>query len=310
MKSKYTINTVAVFANARSRNPDIFKTDLVASIQYRINFMDNILPLEIVRFNNIEIRRNKDLIIYRINRDPEMIEPVVTTYCQFWNDILRRSESIEVINISSKKFFTRNYTEKLFLDEEYDWTSKLFIFDDTPWNTLVNKFKSLNISLSGGSTVKRHLLSPTHMRLSRFLLILEGHEKSYQRTMQSFELNTTIHGNNSIKKFSKNPKIWKIRNIFKNVEGYTKKWDENLFLIFKNYQEKLLEYWEKILSDEIKNKGNTLNAINVEKFLSKYPIDKRDKFNPKIMTDFFKKLEKYDNKYHYKTNINNEDDDD
>lgn len=264
------------------------------------------MKLETIRFNNITIRNNKDLTIYTINRDKEIKEPEVFTYFQSWNDNLKRSESIEVININSKIFFTEKYTNEMFLDKDYDWNSKIFVFDDTPWNSLVNKFKSLGISLSGGSTVKRHLLSPIHMRLSRFLLILEGHEKSYIRTIDSYKLNTIVHSKNSIKNFSKNKSIWKLRNIFKKVEGYNNEWDLRLFLIFKTHPEKL-ESNEPDISNFTNKGGYIFDAEHVEKYFNKFPVDKRDCYNPKIMPDFYKNLEKYDTQHHYK---NNEDDDD
>lgn len=265
------------------------------------------INLEAIRCNNNTIRKNKDLTIYLINRDKEIQEPVVDTYYQFWNDILKRSECIEVISINSKVFFTENYTNNMFLEDDYDWNSKIFIFDDTPWNSLVNKFKSLGISLSGGSTVKRHLLSPIHMRLSRLLLIFEGHDKSYIRTIDSYKLNTIVHSKNSIKNFSKNKNILKLRNIFKNVEGYTKDWDLWLFLIFKTHPEKL-ESSDPVVSHHTNNDDYIIDADHVVEYLNQFPIDKRDCFNPKIMPNFYKNLEKYDT--HYKNNEDDDDDDD
>jgi hypothetical protein len=72
---------------------------------------------------------------------------------------------------------------------------------------LVNRFKKLDIVLSGGSTVKRHLLSPIHMRLSRFLLILEGYQVSFDKTIDSFQINNLIHSVNVVENFSKNKNI-------------------------------------------------------------------------------------------------------
>ena len=60
----------AVFSTSKSASI-ISKKDLVASIQYRTNFLENIYWRSVVS-NNIKIRHSKDLTIYLITRNPEI----------------------------------------------------------------------------------------------------------------------------------------------------------------------------------------------------------------------------------------------
>jgi hypothetical protein len=112
---------------------------------------------------------------------------------------------------------------------------------------LVNRFKKLDIVLSGGSTVKRHLLSPIHMRLSRFLLILEGYQVSFDKTIDSFQINNLIHSVNVVENFSKNKNIWKLRNAIKNTKKFNNEdIDTSIYLLNKIEPYFTETYFEKI----------------------------------------------------------------
>lgn len=49
----------------------------------------------------------------------------------------------------------------------------LYIFNDVIWSKVVLKFKSeLDATVSGGRNVKRHMLSPLHLRFSSYILAI------------------------------------------------------------------------------------------------------------------------------------------
>ena len=86
------------------------------------------------------------------------------------------------------------------------------IFDNIDWKGLVKQFANLNITLSGGSTVLRHTLNPVQLKLFRFISDIESVESPAEKLINdSFNLSKIIHKKNLIEIFSKDYKIWLIR---------------------------------------------------------------------------------------------------
>ena len=113
-------------------------------------------------------------------------------------------------------FFSEQFIYKFLLNKDFKNLNKIFIFDDLDWKGLVQKFKSLNITLSGGSTVLRHSISPVQLNLIKFILDIESEEYSAERIIKNtFNLNKIIHKKNLIETFSKDHKIWLIRETFR-----------------------------------------------------------------------------------------------
>jgi hypothetical protein len=113
-------------------------------------------------------------------------------------------------------FFSKQFIYKVLLNKDFINLNKIFIFDDLDWKGLVQKFKSLNISLSAGSTVLRHSISPVQLNLIKFILDIESEEYSAEWFIKNtFNLNKIIHKKNLIETFSKDHKIWLIRETFR-----------------------------------------------------------------------------------------------
>lgn len=99
----------------------------------------------------------------------------------------------------------------------------IYKFDDTTWFEIISKFKSFNISISGGIHTKRHINSPLIVNLNTFLLCLEK-DKLPIKTWNSFHNISNISS-----------KIWtnynlsldKIQIFYNNLQKlYNKKLEE------------------------------------------------------------------------------------
>ena len=149
--NKILYYTIAVFSTSKRGDSLISKKNLVASIQYRAftkNFLEDVNWNSVI-ISNIQIRNSKDLNIYLINRNNEISEPEVSSLYQNWNEKEQRREVIELKQINNREFFTLNFIDEEIFDYKTDLTSKIFIFENTPWRILVNKFKSLDIGDEG-----------------------------------------------------------------------------------------------------------------------------------------------------------------
>jgi hypothetical protein len=78
-------------------------------------------------------------------------------------------------SISFANFFTNSFLSEYFYSKK-DMTAKnmIFIFENRRWNELLVQFRRFNILISGGSSGKRHILSPVQHRLSQFITCVEG----------------------------------------------------------------------------------------------------------------------------------------
>lgn len=98
------------------------------------------------------------------------------------------------------------------------------------------QFRSIGITLSGGSVVKRQNFSTLHLNMARFILGTAGLIDSHNLTQESFRLSNTMHKKNLIENFSKNKKIWLIREKIRFSPLVNEYWliCKLLFVISKN----------------------------------------------------------------------------
>jgi hypothetical protein len=106
---------------------------------------------------------------------------------------------IKNIIIPYNQFFTETGIKQFLIEEDFNITIIkgtqqkeikpgiiIYSFEDTSWIEIKRKFKSLNISIGGGSNTKRHLLSSLHLKLSLFVLSLEK-SNSFKKVWQSLQ---------------------------------------------------------------------------------------------------------------------------
>jgi len=112
---------------------------------------------------NIRILNLKRIAIYYIlKQEQEQIDE----QCEFFNN-----EILEVCYISYNDF-TNIISSP---DFNFDFNNKccLFIFHGVSWSEIVMKFKQdIDVTVSGGSNVKRHLLSTLQTRLTSYMIVL------------------------------------------------------------------------------------------------------------------------------------------
>jgi hypothetical protein len=176
---------------------------------------------------------------------------------------------------------------------------------------LVNRFKILNYTLSGGSTVKRHVLSPVQVNLSRFILGLEGLNEGLEKSRESFNINTKLHKNFILENFVKDKKIWYLRQYF----NFFKESDEKsiiikLYSIFKNspffidfiFTTLCRSYWDFEFQEKTKNLQNSMNYkiyIILLNFINKESFDLKLEYTMiKDQEYFFKKIQDSDVKFY------------
>jgi hypothetical protein len=75
---------------------------------------------------------------------------------------------------------------KGFLSNLESDTLTYFHFEGQSWFEILNEFRKHNIVITGGSTVKRHMLSVIQFKLAFLLLVLDG--LSFAKVRKSFLL--------------------------------------------------------------------------------------------------------------------------
>lgn len=133
--------------------------------------------------------------------------------------------------IYKHNFFTDRFIKKFIFERKKELIEYIFIFEDMQWKTLVDSFKSLNIKLSGGSTVSRHILTPVQVNLSKFILGLEGLNESHLKSKNSFKLHKKLHTYLRLENFVKDRKIILIRKYLKHLTNP----ERNKYLIIQLY---------------------------------------------------------------------------
>ena len=154
----------------------------------------------------------------------------------------------------------------LFIKDNMSYNNVIFIFNGITWNNLVKILRSLNISIYGGNSSRRHLLSTVQSNLVKFLLLLN-----------KLEIDPDLLYSNFIK-FKKtsdslDKKIFSLEDlIFNKKNGYTE--DDDKILVEINLLTKLV----LDLSDIFKETNNIRAKIfNLVKNLSDFTLKKEKK---------------------------------
>jgi len=87
--------------------------------------------------------------------------------------------------MSKDIFFSEKFMKGFLSNLESD-TLTYFHFEGQSWFEILNEFRKHNIVITGGSTVKRHMLSVIQFKLAFLLLVLDG--LSFAKVRKSFLL--------------------------------------------------------------------------------------------------------------------------
>lgn len=217
----------------------------------------------------------------------------------------------------SNIFFTKAFFNEVIQGKTLEFYDKVFIFEDLDWKGLVKKFSDLNITLSGGSTVLRHTLNIVQLKLFRFLSAIESEEEPAELIIKnSFKLSKVIHKKNLIETFSKDSKIWLIREkvrfyikpelylkFCKYLYLYNKYFPHLINIIFNEIDKPNLEVFSLHLRKMIKNEDflPELSTLNEKKF--SIPLQN---FDLKHKNLYFKNIEELNKAIDiYKNNFKN-----
>lgn len=323
------LNLIAVLALPSNQRSADTEPSLIASIYYKYDFngseeylakhldvpLDPNSPLrrvsEIIRVRRRSIDRTSFL---SYNKDSERFNGSLAEMPEekFFNVL--DLQFLKYREISELDFFTKPFFNTYLLPKGQSLMDTIFIFELLDWKGLVAYFKKIDVVLSGGSTVKRHALSPVQIKLANFVFLTEGVSNALKASRKSFEINNQRHKSNLIVNFSKNKNIWFIREKLRlseiSKELYWKA-SVYLYLLSKanpSYIEHLLETWEswegsvslylQLEKDTITNPE--LSTINLQvlceslfKWDSKYhPIEKRVKTLEELDIQFKAELSK------------------
>lgn len=256
------LTTFATFALSKNNN------NIIASIQYRDNYhfhLNNTNLERLIYFNNLAFEGSGSMRNYKIIHAVQQkrslyTEPFIInskenvnlySTCTNPNSNINtnpnqsesslffdtyRQDFLLYRKIYKHNFFTEWFIQNYIFERKKDLIEYIFIFEDMQWRTLVDSFKSLNIILSGGSTVSRHILTPVQINLARFILGLEGLNESHQMSQISFKLHTLLQSNLRLENFVKDRKIRLIREYLKyfNLPAQTNSLIKDLYFLYKN----------------------------------------------------------------------------
>jgi hypothetical protein len=171
-----------------------FYTITTFSLSRKIKSLDNIIAfshyteeLFSLEENKRRILKNlyslgiKDFIIYEIEDNDIEYES------KFYTDPtagINTNNTLYHFKMSFKKFIERRIATKVNLDEKIKKYDSIFIFKNITYRELALKLREVDIIVSGGSIVKRHILSPLQFRLVIFLLAIYGFEE--EKIIKSF----------------------------------------------------------------------------------------------------------------------------
>ncbi len=135
-------------------------------------------------------------------------------------------------------FFTPLFIQNYIFSRRINLLEHVFIFDTLDWKKLVYCFKVFNMPLSGGSTVKRHALSPVQISLSRFIIATTGLQNTYPTSRDSFNLSSKFNLNFLVKNFSRDKRIWLIREAVRLSPFMNQHYDQMSLLLYYVSQSK------------------------------------------------------------------------
>ena len=154
-----------------------------------------------------------DLTIYNIHNTPNILNPSI--------NIIDEVYRIKVIDIYIDNFFEEDFIQKHIYNKPIDINNKIFIFREIDWKILRSKFKDIDYNLSGGSLTHRYLLTPNHMKLTHFILCLEGYQPALTGVTFSYLYHKKRHKLLNIEKFENNNYIKLIFDAVKALHKYS-----------------------------------------------------------------------------------------
>src|SRR5882724_6685973 len=110
-------------------------------------------------------------ILLDINVSDEITKSETVNY--WWLLGIRKLIIIKVLKGETEELFTNLLFRDHVLKNTQLSNKIVFLFDESTLNEVVSMFRLYNILITGGSSSKRHLLSPLELRLSRVILPLE-----------------------------------------------------------------------------------------------------------------------------------------
>jgi hypothetical protein len=206
---------------------------------------------------------------YKGKKDTTIIEYLIPSVF-FWT----YSGLTKFIFFNKEKGLKEENEFQFFNDFNLDTITPYFIiykFEDTSWFEIVSLFKFFNITISGGSTVKRHINSVIVAQLNLFLICLER-ENFMKKTWNSFHNVSRI-----------SHRIWYDYNLsIEEVNTCFNRWES----IVKNEEERkeIIEYANKPYQiNYIINLVEVRKIIDILKLIkTKLELDKAQENNEKI----------------------------
>nr|AWA82153.1 hypothetical protein [Cantharellus cibarius]AWA82185.1 hypothetical protein [Cantharellus cibarius] len=109
-------------------------------------------------------------------------------YTQSYEEILSNSiyMDIKMVFVSIDEFFTEHWINTLIIDNKFHNQDIIYNFIGIDWHEILIRFKINNIRISGGSTTKRHILSPVQLRLGQFITLTFG--VNHSNAIESFQI--------------------------------------------------------------------------------------------------------------------------
>lgn len=276
------LSLIAVFAyNIEANNKS-----LIASIIYKYDFY-NIRYTDLRKwdvsnfrseynepFNIIRVLKRRDDIINNIYKYKDKDYDLNKTFLN-----ISEQKNINHILILDHLFFTEKFLDDYLFSNKFNLINSAFIFDFTEWKDLVHKFKILNITLSGGSNTKRQVLSPVQLNLARFLISIDGFKDSHKTVVNSFNIHEEVHGKVSIINFSKDYKIWLLREYIRLIPNPNNNNREFYSLIL---------FWNNIhAQNNIKSLFNVIDIVNPNNFMEQLKqLIETTKINFKLDSNF------------------------
>jgi hypothetical protein len=77
--------------------------------------------------------------------------------------------NLKTISVTPEEFFNPTRTIQYFSRDLESQSNLIVMFRNTNWSSTLLQFRTIGMVISGGSTVKRHMLSPVQVRLIEFL---------------------------------------------------------------------------------------------------------------------------------------------
>jgi len=165
-KTKNNFNCVAITFSSpiiKKLNYRLISASTCFFNKSKIEWQNLFLPVVANFFNYT----NKKLIIIRVFKDKNKVD--FTMSSQIMNHIARLNlNHMRYCEISPDEFISYEFIHYKFLKHYPYLNDAIYIFDKSYWFEVVQMFRELKIIITGGSSTKRHLLSPVHENMNLF----------------------------------------------------------------------------------------------------------------------------------------------